>query len=58
MMRTTITNYISPDELCIAIRKNGGSAWVERQHGKDAILTDRSMAWVRRLARNLQWITP
>lgn len=54
---TTIT-YIDPESLAIAIRRAGGSAWVESIAGTDAVISNRSIAWVRRLCRRLQWITP
>jgi hypothetical protein len=53
-----IKDYLSPDALCIQIRKRGGSAYVERIDGKDVVVTNRSLAWVRRLTHELNWVTP
>ena len=59
MKRTVIRNYISPSELAILIRQNGGSAWVESDdNGREVVVTNRSMHWVRKTAKATGWIQP
>lgn len=55
---TTISDYLDPDALCVLIRQHGGAAYVERIDGRDAVVTDQSLAWVRRLCRAEAWVRP
>lgn len=53
-----IKNYIDSDSLAIAIRKAGGSAWVEIDCGREVVFTNRSLNWVRKICRKIGWIIP
>lgn len=58
-MHDNIKNYVDPDALAILIRREGGWAWVEYdEYGQQVVRTNRSLAWVRRLARKYQWVRP
>jgi len=53
-----IINYIDPDGLVILIRRHGGSAFVEADNGRDVVVTNRSIGWVRRLCQAQKWVRP
>ena len=48
---TRIYYYCDPDGLAILIRQHGGKAYVETEQGRDVVITNRSLTWVRKVCK-------
>ena len=55
---TRIYYYCDPDGLAILIRKAGGKAYVETEQGREVVITNRSLTWVRKLCWEAEWVRP